>query len=320
MYGSRSFILMCLWVGIRLQLLEWSPCAAVIPLSGFRWFGPLWEFTESAEEDRVIPSVVSDAVIPRLCAAVKLVWNPCSATQTRALHGSIQELLQVEPNGDAIQVRQHVCVRSIGTCALLLSQSMVLSVTTKLREAVDSACIPLFVRVDGPQPVLSQLFIRRFLRGCKVGDSPFVVRATRMSQSAPPPAPSLDVLLGWLLVGCYLDRGWGEPTVCIKALGRAAMSCENRACAPAFGHMLLHADCGGFPVCTALPFMPRVRRVPLCRCARRSPLSVPISKSPWTRSPISSVNSTPICTPWRCHLPPDMSRPQRPFGRLDAMH
>lgn len=94
-----------------LQLLDWQPCLASCQLPSFNWFNVLWGLTETGGDDKLIPNIVSTAVIPRLCAAVRTAWNPFSRSQTHALKASVQELMDVEPSGDAIQVRAGACAQ-----------------------------------------------------------------------------------------------------------------------------------------------------------------------------------------------------------------
>jgi hypothetical protein len=47
---------------------------------------------------------VSSVVIPRLCAFVRNGWDPFSRKQSKTLCDNINEVLTVEPSGDAIQV------------------------------------------------------------------------------------------------------------------------------------------------------------------------------------------------------------------------
>ncbi len=140
----------------------------------------LWALTEAGGDDKLIPSVVSNTIIPRLCAAVRTTWNPFSRAETRSLVASVRDVLDVEPDGDAIQVSLTNTLGCLAPClhppgawlnllaATSCSQSMAQAILTKLRVAVDDVCVPLFVRVDGGTPSLAPLSIRLYLRACKV--------------------------------------------------------------------------------------------------------------------------------------------------------
>jgi hypothetical protein len=89
-----------------LQLLSWSPCHTVTLLNEFEWFQVVWPLVETGADmsDRLVPTVVSSVVIPRLCAFVRNGWDPFSRKQSKTLCDNINEVLTVEPSGDAIQV------------------------------------------------------------------------------------------------------------------------------------------------------------------------------------------------------------------------
>lgn len=169
-------ILCCIHNWFFCQLLSWSPCTHVTLLNEFEWFPVVWQLVEAGADlsDRLIPSIVSRAVVPRLCAFVRLVWNPLSRKQSRCLRENINEVLTVEPSGDAIQVcasrwAKVLVIAKLNSNPIVDLQELTQAVVDNIRSVAATMCIPVFIRRDaGGGPSLAPLTVRQFARACKV--------------------------------------------------------------------------------------------------------------------------------------------------------